>query len=191
MDTRVQIQAHIHRATIELIQGDITHQDTDAIVNAANPSLLGGGGVDGAIHRAAGPQLLAETRTLGGCATGDAKISQGYRLKARHVIHAVGPVYHRGEPTVPGLLRSAYRRSLEVAVANNLETIAFPAISTGIYGYPLEEAAPLALTTVCDFLAEQNLIKLVRFVLFNLSALAVFKQALEDLVRQRNDLSLA
>jgi O-acetyl-ADP-ribose deacetylase (regulator of RNase III) len=179
-------QARVNGASLELIQGDITQQDTEAIVNAANQSLLGGGGVDGAIHRAAGPQLLAETRTLGGCQTGDAKITGGYHLKARYVIHAVGPIYRAGDPLMPRLLASAYRRSLEVAVENGIKRIAFPAISTGIYGYPLEEAAPIALTTVYDFLLESNQLELVRFLLFNAPAVTAFSAALRDLVRSRD-----
>jgi O-acetyl-ADP-ribose deacetylase (regulator of RNase III) len=171
-------RVRINQTTIELIEGDITRQDTDAIVNAANSSLLGGGGVDGAIHRAAGPELLAETRTLGGCETGNAKISRGYRLKARHVIHAVGPIYRAGDADVPRLLASAYRRSLEVAHDNGLESVAFPAISTGIYGYPLDEAAPIALGTTIDFVREQEQITLVRFVLFTDAILSRFQPAL-------------
>lgn len=170
-------------STIELIQGDITQQDVDAIVNAANTSLLGGGGVDGAIHRAAGPELLRETRALGGCATGDAKISRGYRLKARHVIHAVGPVYRAGDERVATLLAGAYRRSLEVAVENGVETIAFPAISTGVYGYPLEEAARIALATVADFLHGESRIRMARFVLFDDRAYQTFVRALEALAQ--------
>jgi len=171
----------INQSVLELIQGDITQQDTDAIVNAANQSLLGGGGVDGAIHRAAGSELLAECRTLGGCATGDAKITKGYNLKAGHVIHTVGPVYRRQSQEVRDLLTSAYRRSLEVARENRLKSLAFPSISTGAYGYPVKEAAPLALSTVIAFVKENPEIKLVRFVLFSRDVFEAYEQALHDL----------
>jgi O-acetyl-ADP-ribose deacetylase (regulator of RNase III) len=175
------MQITINKATLELVQGDITQQSIDAIVNAANPTLLGGGGVDGAIHRGAGPDLLAECRTLGGCETGDAKITKGYNLMAKHVIHTVGPVYRREGKQAAELLASAYRRSLEVASENGLKSIAFPSISTGAYGYPLAEAAPIALGTVRDFLKEHPEIELVRFVLFDGKTLAAYEEALKKL----------
>jgi len=173
------MQIKINKSSLELAQGDITQQDTDAIVNAANPTLLGGGGVDGAIHRAAGPQLLEECRTLGGCNTGDAKITRGYRLKAKHVIHTVGPVYHREGARAAELLASCYRRSLEVARENGLKSIAFPSISTGAYGYPVQEAAPIALQTVIDYLKDHPEIELVRFVLFDRHTYEAYEEALK------------
>jgi len=174
------MEIKIGNATINLLEGDITSQDTDAIVNAANRSLLGGGGVDGAIHRVAGPQLLAECRTLGGCETGDAKITKGYNLKARHVIHTVGPIYHSSGKKAPELLASCYRRSLEVASQNKLKSIAFPSISTGAYGYPLEEAAPIAIKTVMDYMKAHPDIQLVRFVLFGRDAYQAYEKALKE-----------
>ena len=154
-------------------------------MNAANSSLLGGGGVDGAIHRAGGPQILAECRELGGCATGDAKITTGGRLKASYVIHAVGPVYWKeGPERAEELLASAYRRSLEVAAENEVQSVAFPAISTGAYGYPMDEGARVALQAVFDYLAAQNEdgIRLVRFVLFSGQAYQVFQRMLATLI---------
>lgn len=175
------MRVNVEGAILELVEGDITGQDTEAIVNAANPSLLGGGGVDGAIHRAGGPGILAECRKLGGCATGDAKITTGGRLRARYVIHAVGPVYWReGAERAAELLASAYHRSLEVAAENGVRSVAFPSISTGAYGYPMDEAAPIALQTVMDYLTAQEEadLDLVRFVLYGWQAYQVYQRAL-------------
>jgi O-acetyl-ADP-ribose deacetylase len=175
------LKAQFNQTTLELVQGDITHESTDAIVNAANNSLLGGGGVDGAIHRAAGPQLLAATRQLNGCATGSAKMTPGFRLPARFVIHAVGPVYRPDDPDVPRLLASAYHQSLEIAAANNLHNIAFPSISTGVYSYPVPQAARIALQTVYDFAQDNTQLELVRFVLFDRRTFQGYADALNKI----------
>jgi len=151
---------------IEIIQGDITKLDVDAIVNAANTTLLGGGGVDGAIHRAAGTELLAECGTLGGCRPGEAKITRGYRLSARFVIHTVGPIWRGGERHEPETLANCYRRALQLAVESGIKTIAFPAISCGAYGYPIPEAAQIAVKTTRNFLATEDKIDKVIFVLW-------------------------
>ncbi len=152
-------------ARIEVLEGDITRLPVDAIVNAANSRLAGGGGVDGAIHRAAGPaQLQAACRKLGGCDTGDAKITPGFNLPAKHVIHTVGPIYRDGQHGEPELLASCYRRSLEVALENGLKTVAFPAISTGVYGYPFEQATEIALHTIAAFLDQHEVIERVTLV---------------------------
>ena len=170
----------INESTLELVEGDITAQDTVAIVNAANNSLLGGGGVDGAIHRVAGPQLLEECRTLDGCPTGEARITQGYRLQAKHVIHTVGPVYRGGRQGEPALLASAYRSSLELASQHGIRSVAFPSISTGAYGYPTDKAARLALRVVIDYLSQHPEIELVRFVLFGQPAYNIYERALVE-----------
>lgn len=169
---------------LELVQGDITRQQVDAIVNAANAQLAGGGGVDGAMHRAAGATLMQETRTRypQGCKTGDAVATSAGELRAKFVFHAVGPVWRGGYHGVPKLLASAYRRCLELAVENGCESIAFPAISTGVYGYPMDLAADVALRAARDFLMEKGKPKLVRFVLFDGGSYGAFARVLESLI---------
>jgi O-acetyl-ADP-ribose deacetylase len=163
---------------LEMLRGDITKLDVDAIVNAANTTLLGGGGVDGAIHRAAGPELLAECRTLGGCKPGKAKLTRGYRLPVRFVIHTVGPIWHGGKHGEAETLANCYRDSLHLAVENGIKTIAFPAISCGAYGYPIPEAAQIAIGTVRDFLASENKIDKVIFVLWGEDIYGAYQQLL-------------
>ena len=166
---------------IEIILGDITRQSVDAIVNAANCSLLGGGGVDGAIHRAAGPELLAECRSLHGCETGKAKITKGYRLPAKYVIHTPGPVWHGGGSGEPELLASCYRSCLELASQNSCETVDFPSISTGVYHFPLEKAAPIAVGTIAVYLDTHPEIELVRMVCFDAGTKRYYDAALKAL----------
>ncbi|MGC9052390.1 MAG: O-acetyl-ADP-ribose deacetylase [Candidatus Hydrogenedens sp.] len=173
----------IGNSVIQVVQGDITKETTDAIVNAANKSLLGGGGVDGAIHRAGGPAILEECKKLGGCETGDAKITTGGRLSAKYVIHTVGPVYRDGKHGEPELLKSCYIRSLEVAVENKIKTVAFPAISCGVYGYPIQEASKIAIYAVKEFLEKHPDcgITLIRFVMFGNDTYLSFSSTLRDL----------
>ena len=166
---------------IQIIQGDITKQAVDAIVNAANCSLLGGGGVDGAIHRAAGPELLAECRTLNGCATGQAKITKGYRLPAKYVIHTPGPVWHGGSHGEPELLASCYRSCLTLAREHGCKTVDFPSISTGVYHFPLEKAAEIAISTIAEFLETAPELQQVRMVCFDARTKAHYDQALARL----------
>jgi O-acetyl-ADP-ribose deacetylase len=175
-------RARIGTSVLELVEGDITTQETEAIVNAANVSLLGGGGVDGAIHRAGGPQILEECKKIGGCPTGEARITTGGRLSARWVIHTVGPVYRDGKHGEADLLTGAYRNSLRLASQRGIKTVAFPSISTGAYGYPLTEAARIALTTALEYLRTHPEINAVRFVLFGQETLRTYEAVLDELL---------
>ena len=173
----------VHQSVLEVVQGDITQQDTEAIGNAANSRLAGGGGVDGAIHRAGGPTIMADLRTkYTGCPTGSAVITGGGNLKAKYVIHAVGPIYS-GSSKDAQLLSSAYRTCLELCTQHKISSIAFPSISTGVYGYPVEEASPIALKTVKDYLKDHPEIKLVRFVLFDSNTYRVYEGTLKELTK--------
>ncbi len=169
------------KTKLRVVQGDITHFKVDAIVNAANSSLLGGGGIDGAIHRAAGPLLLEECKTLGGCSTGHAKLTRGYELKAQYVIHAVGPVWRGGAKGEPQLLASCYESSLKIALDLGVKSIAFPAISCGIYGYPLSQAVTIAVKETANFLELHNQIEEVYFVCFNESIYEAYQHALSTI----------
>lgn len=174
------MKIEVDGSTLELLRGDITAEETDAIVNAANSRLAGGGGVDGAIHRAGGPEIMKECAAFGGCPTGSAVITTGGLLKARYVIHAVGPVYRGGARGEAGLLSGAYESSLTLAARKGLESISFPSISTGAYGYPIAAAARVALKTAVGFLEHEKSIKLVRFVLFSDADLEAYREALKE-----------
>jgi O-acetyl-ADP-ribose deacetylase len=175
------MEVKVGTSTLELVEGDITRQDTDATVNAANAALRPGGGVDGAIHRAGGPAIEAECRRLGGCPTGEARLTTGGNLKAKYVIHTVGPVYKDGRHGEPELLASCYRESLKLASAQGIKSLAFPSISTGVYGYPFEDAARIAVKTVAGYLAHHPEIELVRLVLFGPAAYEVYARVLQEL----------
>ena len=170
---------------LKVVKGDITKMEVDAIVNAANNSLLGGGGVDGAIHRAAGPELLEECRKLNGCATGDAKITKGYKLPAKYVIHTVGPVWHGGKSGEDELLASCYRRSLELAVSKGIKTIAFPSISTGAYRFPIDRAAKIAVSEIKKFLEKNDSIEQVTMVCFNDEVYNAYIKAFEEVSQNK------
>jgi O-acetyl-ADP-ribose deacetylase (regulator of RNase III) len=174
------MRRQVHHAVVEMSEGDLTVQDVDAIVNAANSRLIPGGGVDGAIHRAAGRELAAACAAIGRCPPGEARLTPGFRLPARYVIHTVGPIY-RGTQHDAEVLAAAHRSSLQVAAAQGLASIAFPAISTGVYGYPVEKAAPVVLAAVRDFLATDTTLRLVRFVLWDTTTFAAFRRALDQL----------
>jgi len=175
------MEVKVGPSTLELVEGDITRQDTEAVVNAANAALRPGGGVDGAIHRAGGPAIEAECRRLGGCPTGEARITTGGNLKAGYVIHTVGPIYKDGRNREPELLASCYRESLKLASANGIKSLSFPSISTGVYGYPMEDAAKVALKAVIDYLTRHPEIERVRFVLFGGAAYQVYEKTLREL----------
>ena len=176
------MEVKVNNAVIALVQGDITAEETDAIVNAANSGLRGGGGVDGAIHRAGGPSIMEECRKIGSCPTGQAVVTGGGNLKARYVIHTVGPVYRGGSRGEPGLLKSVYRESLKRVTEKGLTSVSFPAISAGVYGYPLEEEARIALTTAIDYVKDHDEIRLIRFVLFSRDIYDVFSNELKQIV---------
>jgi O-acetyl-ADP-ribose deacetylase (regulator of RNase III) len=176
------MEAKINNSTLALAEGDITNESTDAIVNAANTRLAGGAGVDGAIHRAGGPSIMGECRKIGGCPTGQAVITTGGHLSAKYVIHTVGPVYQGGNKGEAALLKSAHLESLKLASARNLKSISFPAISTGVYGYPVNEAAQIALKTAINYLKEHSDIELVRFVLFGRKTYDIFAEELKKLI---------
>jgi O-acetyl-ADP-ribose deacetylase len=177
------MEVAINKSRIVLVQGDITTESTEAIVNAANSRLVGGGGVDGAIHSAGGPTIMAECRAIGGCPTGEAVITTGGNLKAAYVIHTVGPIYRGGTHGEEKLLSSAYRKSLELASKKKIRSVSFPSISTGAYAYPIRDAARVALKTVVDYLTDHPEIELVRFVLFGAVDLEVYEAALKDLTK--------
>jgi len=176
------MEVKINKGILSLIEGDITKQDVEAIVNAANEGLRGGGGVDGAIHRAGGPKILEECIKIGRCKTGEAVTTTGGNLKARYVIHTVGPIYRDGLHGEPELLEGAYRKSLELASSKGIKSIAFPSISTGAYGYPLEEAAEIALKTAIAYLKEHADIELIRFVLFGQKTYEIYEKVLKRLI---------
>jgi len=178
------MKVKVNKSILELVEGDITKEETEAIVNAANSGLRGGGGVDGAIHRAGGPAIMEECRKIGGCPTGQAVITTGGRLKARYVIHAVGPVYRGGSHGEAELLASAYRSSLRIASEKGIKSLSFPSLSTGAYGYPMKEASRIALTTIIQYLKEHPEIELVRFVLFGTQAYETYKETLKELIDQ-------
>ena len=175
------MQIKIGSSLLELVEGDITKQDTEAIANAANSNLAGGGGVDGAIHRAGGPSIMDECGKIGGCPTGEARLTSGGNLMAKYVFHAVGPIYSGGANGEPELLKNAYLSCLNLASKNAVKSIAFPSISTGVYGYPIEEAARTALTTVIDYLKTHQEINLVRFVLFGSDAYSKYEKVLKGI----------
>ena len=178
------MEIKINSTTLSIIKGDITNEETDAIVNAANSRLVGGGGVDGAIHRAGGPKIMEECRKIGGCPTGEAVITTGGNLKVKHVIHTVGPIYRDGKHREAELLSSAYRKSLELAVSKGIKSIAFPSISTGAYGYPINEAAEIALRAVIEFIkAAAAPLQIIRFVLFSDKDLKVYEGSLKKLTK--------